>query len=161
MELMKVELFEQIRRDFYLLEKSIRQIARERQIHRREVRSAVADAVPPKRKQMERNAPVLTLLLRAVVDDILKTDLGHLFPCYIRSYGDRNEQRCPERTDGLLLELRNSAHPAQPVPHRHSLSGYLKVLAASRPVTRRSLGKPLVELFHATCANNKDKGNPG
>ena len=74
MELRKVELFEQIRRDFYLLEKSIRQIARERQIHRREVRSAVADAVPPKRKQMERNAPVLTLLLRAVVDDILKTD---------------------------------------------------------------------------------------
>ena len=74
MELSKVELYETIRRDYYLSKKGIRQIARERHVHRRDVRYAIADAIPPPRKPMERCPPVLTLALRTVVDGILKAD---------------------------------------------------------------------------------------
>ena len=74
MELKKVELYEAIRRDHFRLKKGIRQIARERHIHRREVRRAISNAIPPPRKPMERSPPVLTLALRQVVDGILEAD---------------------------------------------------------------------------------------
>jgi hypothetical protein len=74
MESRKVELYEQIRRDYYIGKKGIRQIARERRVHRRDVRCAISDAIPPPRKQMERSPPVLTASLREVVDGILKAD---------------------------------------------------------------------------------------
>ena len=69
-----MELYEAIRRDYYLLRKGIRQIARERHLHRRDVRCAIADAIPPPRKPVERCPPVLTAALRGVVDGILKAD---------------------------------------------------------------------------------------
>jgi hypothetical protein len=63
----KVELFEIIRRDLLVQEKSIRSIARERGIHRRTVRDARRSAIPPPRKTPERDAPVLTAELQAIV----------------------------------------------------------------------------------------------
>lgn len=70
-----MELFERMRIDHYILEKSIREIAREHRVHRRVVRQALADAVPPARKVPEREAPVLTAALRDVVDEWLTADL--------------------------------------------------------------------------------------
>jgi transposase len=70
----KVELFEAIRRDKILHGKSIRMISQERQIHRRVVRQALASAVPPERKGVRREPPVLTRELRALIDEWLLAD---------------------------------------------------------------------------------------
>ena len=70
----KVELFEIIRKEHYLHGKSVRELSRDHQIHRRTVRQALENAMPPSRKPPERDPPVLTLGLRAVVDRWLKED---------------------------------------------------------------------------------------
>jgi len=70
----KVELFELIRRDHYVNGQSIRQIARQRRVHRRTVRQALASALPPLRKAPLREPPVLTRALRQVIDGWLKAD---------------------------------------------------------------------------------------
>ena len=46
----RVELFENIRKDWRLGEPSIRKLADRHKVHRRTVRQALADAVPPPRK---------------------------------------------------------------------------------------------------------------
>src|SRR5271168_2048177 len=46
----RVELFEQIRRDWRAGESSIRELADRHHVHRRTVRQALASAVPPSRK---------------------------------------------------------------------------------------------------------------
>lgn len=70
----KVELFELIRRDHYLQGHGIRRIARERGIHRRVVRQALSGAVPPPRRSLVREPPVLTRALRQVIDQWLVAD---------------------------------------------------------------------------------------
>ena len=55
----RVEQFEHIRRDARDEEMSIRALADKYQVHRRTVREALADAVPPVRKPPVRSAPVL------------------------------------------------------------------------------------------------------
>lgn len=53
-----MEQFERIRRDHRDQGLSIRELARKHKVHRRTVRQALADAVPPARKVPERAAPV-------------------------------------------------------------------------------------------------------
>jgi transposase len=55
----RVEQFERIRRDSRDEGLSIRELARRHRVHRRTVRAALADAVPPARKPPVRVAPVL------------------------------------------------------------------------------------------------------
>ncbi len=55
----RVEQFERIRRDARDEEMSIRALAERHKVHRRTVRAALADAVPPVRKPPARVAPVL------------------------------------------------------------------------------------------------------
>lgn len=55
----RVEQFESIRRDRRLEGLSIRELARKHKVHRRVVRQALASAVPPKRKETVRPAPVM------------------------------------------------------------------------------------------------------
>ncbi len=55
----RVELFERIRRDRREEAMSIRGLARRHEVHRRTVRQALADAVPPERKTPQRGSPVL------------------------------------------------------------------------------------------------------
>ena len=55
----RVEQFERIRRDARDEGMSIRALAAKHKVHRRTVRAALADAVPPTRKVPERAAPVL------------------------------------------------------------------------------------------------------
>ena len=70
----KVELFEVIRRDKIVHGKGIRQIARERGIHRRMVREALESAIPKPRKRLERASPVLTNEVKGIVEEWLVAD---------------------------------------------------------------------------------------
>src|SRR5690625_82990 len=58
-EMTRVELFERIRRDRHDKGMSIRSLAQEYRVHRRTVRQAIDNAVPPPRKTPVREAPVL------------------------------------------------------------------------------------------------------
>jgi transposase len=69
----KVELFEQIRREYEFGAGTIKGIARKYNVHRRMVRQALADARPPERKQPNREKPVLTLVI-PFIDGILEAD---------------------------------------------------------------------------------------
>jgi len=69
----KVELFEQIRRDYEFGSGTISGVARSYGVHRRMVRQALQDALPPERKQPERQRPVLSPVM-SFVDDVLATD---------------------------------------------------------------------------------------
>ena len=55
----KVELFEQIRREYEFGVGSIKGVARKLGVHRRMVRQALADAQPPERKPSKRARPVM------------------------------------------------------------------------------------------------------
>ena len=70
----KVELYEVLRMKHYFEKKGIRALAREFGIHRRTVREALENAVPPPRKSIEREPPVLTLGLRGVIEGWLRAD---------------------------------------------------------------------------------------
>ena len=70
----KVELYEIIRKKHYLERGGIRALAREFGVHRRTVRQALADAVPPPRKAVVREPVVLTAAHRGVVDEWLRAD---------------------------------------------------------------------------------------
>ena len=70
----RVELCELIRRDYYVDGHGIRHIARQRQVHRRTVRQAVAAALPPRRKVAAREPWVLTSALRQIITSWLVAD---------------------------------------------------------------------------------------
>lgn len=70
----RVELFEVIRRGYFIDRKSKRALSREHGVHRRDVRRAVTCSVPPQRKQPERDAPVLGRH-KAVIDGWLRDDV--------------------------------------------------------------------------------------
>ena len=71
----KVELFEQIRKDYFSHNKSIREIARSYGVHRRQVRQALSNAIPPERKQNERCCKVLTVSHKKQIDQWLADDI--------------------------------------------------------------------------------------
>jgi hypothetical protein len=70
-----MELFELIRKDYHLEGQSIHKIAKERGIHRRTVRQAIQDGIPPKRKRSQRQVTVMTPLVRSLIDQWLQSDL--------------------------------------------------------------------------------------
>ena len=69
----KVELFEQIRREYEFGVDSIKGVARKLGVHRRMVRQALADAQPPERKPSKRERPVMGPLI-TFIDAILEAD---------------------------------------------------------------------------------------
>ena len=69
----KVELFEQIRREYDFGEGTVLGVARRLGVHRRMVRQALANAQPPERKQIARERPVIAPLV-PFIDGILEAD---------------------------------------------------------------------------------------
>ena len=69
----KVELFEQIRRQHEVGGVSIRKLARHFGVHRRMVRQALKEALPPERKSPQRLCPKLEPV-KEFIDQILETD---------------------------------------------------------------------------------------
>ena len=70
----RVQLFEAIRRDHRREELSIRELAARYRVHRRTVRAALDNPVPPPRKTPERPAPKLEPI-KPLIDDMLRADL--------------------------------------------------------------------------------------
>jgi transposase len=70
----RVELFAAIRRDARVDELSIRELADKHHVHRRTVREALANAIPPPRKTPARTSPRLEPF-KAAIDDMLRSDL--------------------------------------------------------------------------------------
>ena len=70
----KVELFESIRKEYFVHEQSIRSIAGKYKTHRRTVRQAIESAVPPARKEPQRKPAVLTPEVQGVVNRWLEED---------------------------------------------------------------------------------------
>jgi transposase len=100
----KVELFEQIRREYELGVGTIAGIARKFGVHRRMVRQAIENAIPPLRKTPQRNSPVLDPV-RDFIDQILVGDqkaprkqrhTAHRI--YVRVCGEFTDHSIAERT---------------------------------------------------------------
>ncbi len=68
-----MELFEEIRREYEFGVGTIRGVARKLGVHRRIVREAIAQAVPPRRKKPERR-PGKLRPVRPRIDRILEAD---------------------------------------------------------------------------------------
>jgi transposase len=70
----KVELFEEIRREYRFGAGTIQGVAKKLKTHRRMVRQALASAIPPVRKTQARSSPKLGPV-REFIDGILQSDL--------------------------------------------------------------------------------------
>src|ERR1700754_698624 len=69
----KVELFEEIRREYQFGVGTIKGVARKLGVHRRQVRQALRDAMPPLRRYRSRAKPKLGPV-QAFIDAILVAD---------------------------------------------------------------------------------------
>ena len=103
----KVELFENIRKDYFLDGISKRQIAKKRQIHRRTVRQAIDSAAPPERKSIQRTSKVLTLAHKAIIEQWVTDDKSA--PKKQRHTGERvfNRLKDEHEYSGAAVTARN------------------------------------------------------
>jgi hypothetical protein len=119
----KVELYEQIRREYEFGAGTIQGVAQKLGVHRRMVREAIQSAVPARRKKTER--PHLKMASAALfVEAILESD--RKAPRKQRHTARRIYDRClPPAAAGALHYRRRAGQPtrrstarAEPEPHR-------------------------------------------
>lgn len=70
-----MQLYEQIRRDYFIKKQSIRSLAKQYRIHRREVRRAIQSPIPPDPKKHVRCTSIVTSPILAVIQSYLLEDL--------------------------------------------------------------------------------------
>ena len=73
-----MQLYKRLRREYEHGLGTIRGVANKYRVHRRTVRAALKNAVPPKRKATPRDRPKMALAV-PFIDDILKNDLKATF----------------------------------------------------------------------------------
>lgn len=102
-----MELFENIRKEYFNHKKSIRTIARNYGIHRRQVRQALSNAIPPERKRSKRCCKILTVYHKQQIDQWLQDDIKA--PRKQRHTGKRIYERLSEGHEysGAEVTIRN------------------------------------------------------
>ena len=98
-----MELFEQIRKDYFNNKTSIRSIARSYGIHRRQVRQALNNAIPPKRKASKRICTVLLRGYKQQIEQWISDDIKS--PPKQRHTGRRIYERLLEEHNYLGAEV--------------------------------------------------------
>jgi len=124
----RVELFEAIRRDHRLEELSIRALADKHGVHRRTVRQALDNALPPERKTPARAAPKLDPV-KALIDAMLTEDLT----------APRKQRHTARRVLARLVE----EHQLRDLTY----SAVRDYVAKRRPEILAAAGKALEEAF--------------
>ena len=106
---LKVELFEEIRREYEFGVGTIKGVAKKLGVHRRMVRQAVKDAVPPKRKPRCEWWNEFTRSPRVIITSPLRISLGGGgtdLPSYYRDHNGFVISREPQRKDRRFIWVR-------------------------------------------------------